>query len=296
MRALPRWSRLLVLVGLALTGSAGLDHAAPARAPAGRFAASNPDTQVVWTGQSAGYSGVGTGSWATYATTCTIPNFNASRRYTVRITNGSSSTTRVSEMSLLVNAHAVMVASDLTVNIASAVKVVKPTATTTLSIGVRGSSSSFVKLDMISTPDPGYLIWGAVTYTMPEVPDPVPPGGFYSETSEILSRPSTAAAPWMLKVDNGEDTATLEYRVSLPPNHEKAIGPLAEEDLRNLASQSGGQFYREEDLHTLGEKLEKKTVEFHQKEEFVLWNRWMLMLVIALFAIEWTIRKFNSLS
>ena len=112
----------------------------------------------------------------------------------------------------------------------------------------------------------------------------------------VATVPFDREGRYLLKVDNGEDTATLEYRVSLPPNHEQAIGPLAEDDLRNLATQSGGQFYREEDLHTLGEKLEKKTVEFHRKEEFVLWNRWMLMLVIALLATEWTIRKFNSLS
>lgn len=204
MRTHPQWMLAASLVLFTAVGSVGLDHAAPVRGPVGRFAASNPDTQVVWTGQSSGYAGVGTGSWATYATTCTIPSFNAARRYIIRIANGTSSGTRVSELAISVNGNAALVASDVTVNIASASKVVKPTAITTLTINVRGSTSSFVKLDMISTPDPSYLIWGPTTYTMPEVPEEQPPGGFYSETTDILTRPDSAAAPWLLRIDNGE--------------------------------------------------------------------------------------------
>ncbi len=52
---------------------------------------------------------------------------------------------------------------------------------------------------------------------------------------------------------NNKSPAALEYRVSLPPDHEQSPGGLAEADMVKLAADSGpadrpGKFYHEEDL------------------------------------------------
>jgi hypothetical protein len=112
----------------------------------------------------------------------------------------------------------------------------------------------------------------------------------------VATIPFNREGRFTLTVENGDDTASLEYRVSLPPDHELAPGGMAEEEMRRLAAGSGGAFYREEDLHTLGNKVERRTTPFVQREEVVLWNRWWLLLVIGLFAVEWTVRKFHGLS
>lgn len=112
----------------------------------------------------------------------------------------------------------------------------------------------------------------------------------------VATLPFNRDGRFTLTVENGGDTASLDYRVSLPPDHELATGGMAEEEMRKLAADSGGQFYREEDLHTLPDRVERKTTPFVQKEETVLWNKWALFLVVFLFAVEWTVRKLNGLS
>lgn len=99
-----------------------------------------------------------------------------------------------------------------------------------------------------------------------------------------------------LKVDTGTDPAQLEYRVTLPPDHELAPGGMAEEELRSLAESSGGAFYREEDLHTLAKAVRPKSAPFARRDEILLWNKWMLFLVVGLLSLEWFLRKFSSLS
>jgi hypothetical protein len=112
----------------------------------------------------------------------------------------------------------------------------------------------------------------------------------------------TAAIPFnrigkfTLTVDNGGNPGSVEYRVTLPPDHELSTGGMIEEDLKDLALQSGGKYYREEDLHTLPTAIEAKTVPVTQRQEWVLWNVWSLLWVIGLFTLEWFFRKFSSLS
>jgi hypothetical protein len=108
--------------------------------------------------------------------------------------------------------------------------------------------------------------------------------------------PFNKVGRFALQVDNAGDTATLEYRVTLSPDHELAPGGMAEEELRQLTEGTGGKFYREETLQRLIEDMKPRTVQFTQRQEVLLWNRWSLLLVIALFSAEWFIRKFNSLS
>ncbi len=114
----------------------------------------------------------------------------------------------------------------------------------------------------------------------------------------VATVPFNKPGRYTMKVENGDDTATLEYRVNLPTDHELSAGPMNEEGLRALAESTGGKFYREEDLHRLPDELKPKTTPFVEKGEVDLWtwNHWWWALLLLLFAAEWTIRKVNSLS
>lgn len=112
----------------------------------------------------------------------------------------------------------------------------------------------------------------------------------------IASVPFDRVGRFTLKVDNGSDTANLEYRVNLPPDHELAPGGLAEEELRNLAKATGGKFYQEETVHELFKDLQSKSMTVTRREEVLLWNVWSLLLVIGLLTAEWILRKWWSLS
>ncbi len=100
---------------------------------------------------------------------------------------------------------------------------------------------------------------------------------------------------------NNRSPANLEYRVSLPPDHEQAPGGLAEANLMKLAADSGaadkpGKFYHEEDLHTLPAEVKPQYANFTRRDELIMWNRWALFLLIGLLSLEWFLRKFNGLS
>ena len=99
-----------------------------------------------------------------------------------------------------------------------------------------------------------------------------------------------------LTVDNGGNPGTLEYRVTLPADHELAPGGMMEEDLRKLAADTGGKFYREETVDELPNDVQGKSVPIVRREETVLWNVWSLLAVVLLFSVEWIVRKWSSLS
>jgi len=100
-----------------------------------------------------------------------------------------------------------------------------------------------------------------------------------------------------LTVDSGASEPTkLEYRVTLPPEHESARSPMNEEYLRKLAELSGGTFYREEDLYKLPDNVTAKSVTFSRRQEKLLWNWELMLLFVGLLTMEWIIRKFSNLS
>ncbi len=100
---------------------------------------------------------------------------------------------------------------------------------------------------------------------------------------------------FLLQLDIGESTR-LEYRVTLPANDERTPAGLAEDDMRRLAEQTGGAFYREEDLDQLPKQLSAKQSTVRERREILLWNKWMLLLVIGLLSAEWGLRKVTNLS
>jgi len=113
----------------------------------------------------------------------------------------------------------------------------------------------------------------------------------------IATMPFNRTGRFALKVDpsNG-NPANLDYRVSLPPEHELAPGAMAEGDLRKLAEATGGSFYREEDLYKMPANVKPQNAPFSIRTEFILWNKWAMILLIVLLSLEWVVRKFNGLS
>ncbi len=111
-----------------------------------------------------------------------------------------------------------------------------------------------------------------------------------------VSLPNDAPGRYHLKVDGAPGQSALEYRVELPPHHELETAGMAEDDLRAMAAASQGRFYREEDLHTLPEKVEAKQASFGLRQEVLLWNPLTLVLFVLLITAEWTLRKFSNLS
>ena len=113
----------------------------------------------------------------------------------------------------------------------------------------------------------------------------------------VATVPNDRVGRYTLKVESGEDAAVLDYRVTLPPEHELAPGPMNEQGLRKLAEQTGGAFYREEDLHRLPDQVQPQKVSFSQRKETLLWTWWpMWGLVVLLFTLEWVVRKFSNMS
>jgi uncharacterized membrane protein len=116
------------------------------------------------------------------------------------------------------------------------------------------------------------------------------------EGEYIATIPFNRVGRFALRVDNGGDQASLEYRVALPNDHELAPGGLAEEEMAKLAESTGGKFYREENLYQLPGNVKPQSSPFVQREEILLWNRWAMIGLIVLLTLEWFARKFNSLS
>ena len=113
----------------------------------------------------------------------------------------------------------------------------------------------------------------------------------------VATLPNDRVGRYTLKVDSGSEPAVLDFRVTLPPEHELAPGAMNEGGLRSLAEQTGGKFYREEDLHTLADTVSAQTVPFTQRREVLLWTNWyVLAAVVLLFTLEWLLRKVSNMS
>ncbi|HEY2910097.1 MAG TPA: hypothetical protein VGI99_07615, partial [Gemmataceae bacterium] len=113
----------------------------------------------------------------------------------------------------------------------------------------------------------------------------------------VATLPFNRTGRFSLKVDpNNGKAANLDYRVSLPPEHERAPGAMAEADLRKLAEATGGGFYREEDLFKMPEQVKSQTAPFSIRTETLLWNVWAMVALLVLLTAEWLVRKFNGLS
>jgi hypothetical protein len=126
--------------------------------------------------------------------------------------------------------------------------------------------------------------------------DPVPdqPGMY------VATFTKSSEGNYNLRLSDGTaESASLDFRVPLPPDDELAPGNLNEGPLRKLAEQTGGQFHREETLANLPDAVVAKTVKLDPppRVEVLVWNRWWaFLIVISLFTAEWLVRKFSNLS
>ena len=84
--------------------------------------------------------------------------------------------------------------------------------------------------------------------------------------------------------------------MSLPPDHELSPGPMDEKRMKELARDSGGRFYREEDLSELPRAVKRQGVPLVSRTETVLWNWLAMVALLGLLTLEWIVRKLNSLS
>jgi hypothetical protein len=95
---------------------------------------------------------------------------------------------------------------------------------------------------------------------------------------------------------DGLETATLPYRVELPPRHELEDVGMAANELRGMVATAGGSFYREEDLHRLGESVKTEQARYSFRREIILWNWYGWLVFVLLITAEWVARKFTNLS
>jgi hypothetical protein len=127
-----------------------------------------------------------------------IADFDTTRRYEFRITNGASDGThRVNQVSLDLNGRELMNASDVTSTVAFAVKLAEPLESNEMTVSVKGPVNSYILLDLVSMPDPSYRIHGLAQYTRA-----ASPAGEQVFDGEF-ERPSTANSPYALILTNG---------------------------------------------------------------------------------------------
>lgn len=90
--------------------------------------------------------------------------------------------------------------------------------------------------------------------------------------------------------DTKSDFTVVEATVELS---ETAMNAKLMED---LAQQTGGRFYREENLHELAESISAKKVTVDSRREVELWATPLYFILIMLVVtIEWVVRKFSHL-
>jgi hypothetical protein len=121
--------------------------------------------------------------------------------------------------------------------------------------------------------------------------DPVP--GRPGEYRALL--PHDAPGRFELRVQQPE-TGAINYQVTLPAGHELEPAGLNEQQLRKLAADTGGAFYREEDLHRMAQNVTPKYAPFTVRQEVLMWGPAAWVLFVGLVTAEWIGRKLANLS
>jgi len=88
-----------------------------------------------------------------------------------------------------------------------------------------------------------------------------------------------------------DQKTTVEFSAS-EPQFELGETAMNEALLRQMASISGGRFFREEDLGELGKELNRKPETLHTSRDVEVWaSPFYFMLMCAVAATEWVLRK-----
>ncbi len=166
------------------------------------LSSSPPETTVVF---GPGQFTCGSPTWTVKDTSFDLSNYDVSRRYEFRITNGDpNGTHRVAQVSLCLNDQELMNAADVTSTVAYAVKRAEPLESNALTVGVKkGSTGSHIRLDLVSIPDPSsYRIHGPATHTRASTP------AGWQEFDGEFTKSDSARGPYTLILTNGDPDGT----------------------------------------------------------------------------------------
>jgi RHS repeat-associated protein len=203
VRAARRQRALAVLLGLLglvlVAGSTPLPRGGVRETS---LSSSPPDTTVVF---GPGQFTCGSPTWTVKDTSFDLSNYDVSRRYEFRITNGDpDGTHRVAQVSLCLNDQELMNAADVTSTVAYAVKTAEPLESNELTVGVKkGSSGSHIRLDLVTWPDQSsYRIYGPSTHTRASTPLG------WQEFDGEFAKSDSAKGPYTLILTNGDPDGT----------------------------------------------------------------------------------------
>jgi hypothetical protein len=95
--------------------------------------------------------------------------------------------------------------------------------------------------------------------------------------------------------DGGSKVKT-EFVVRASETGELAVLNANEELMRQIATQSGGDFYREEEIGDLAQRLEPLSREKVLEGDTALWQSWWWFLpIVGLLSLEWVLRKWAGM-
>jgi uncharacterized membrane protein len=115
-------------------------------------------------------------------------------------------------------------------------------------------------------------------------PVPEQPGLFRGEFTV------PAAGHYQFFLESDPET-TLDFSV-VEPQFELGDSAMNEPVLRDLAAQTGGVFFREEDLHTMPEKIRQRSQTIRSSVDLELWSSPACFLILlAVVTTEWLLRK-----
>jgi uncharacterized membrane protein len=99
-----------------------------------------------------------------------------------------------------------------------------------------------------------------------------------------------AAGHYQFRVEQDPAT-TLDFSVA-EPQFELGESAMNEPLLRDIANQTGGLFFREEDLHKMPESIRQRTQPVQSSLELELWSSPLcFMILLGLVSAEWVLRK-----
>ena len=92
-----------------------------------------------------------------------------------------------------------------------------------------------------------------------------------------------------------DPTAALDFNVT-QPQFEFGETAMNESLLREMAAASGGEFFREEDLHKIPQTIQARTERVRSPLEVEVWaSPLYFLLLLGVVTAEWVVRKLSYL-
>jgi hypothetical protein len=105
---------------------------------------------------------------------------------------------------------------------------------------------------------------------------------------------ATAAGAYLFWLEQDQE-AQIDFNVT-EPMFELGETAMNEALLRDLASTTGGAFFREEDLHKLPDTISARTERVQSPLEVELWaSPLFFLLLLGIVTVEWVLRKLSYL-